>query len=196
MNVLWLPASIEPLALTGNIRMAVAIIYGIFLGVLLIKCGFADRMEVKDNLTFKNMKMVKTLLFAAGLGMIVFALLNNWHVVQPHAPEPGFWGVLVGGIVMGIGLGMNGLAPITAVSALASGRIYALWSLLGMALAVPAAAWIRSNCSIVLEKFNAPINNVLRTEGTFWSWENPALWVAIISLGLFGIIACFGSKEN
>ena len=196
MNTLYLFASVEPLALTGNIRMAAAIIYGIFLGVLLIKCGFADRVEVKENLTFKKMKMVKILLLAAGLGMIVFAILRNFHTVQSHAPTPGFWGVLAGGIVMGIGLGINGLAPISAVAALASGRLYALWCLLGMALAVPAASWIRTTCGSVLDKFNAPLNNVLSVEGSFWSWENPALWVAIISLVLFGIIACFGSKED
>jgi hypothetical protein len=153
-------------------------------------------MEVKENLTFKSMRMVKTLLLAAGLGMIVFALLKNFHAVQSHTPEPGFWGVLAGGIVMGIGLGMNGLVPITAVSALASGRLYAVWSLIGMALAIPASAWIRSSCGAVLEKFNAPLNNVLIVEGSFWHWENPALWVAGISLVLFGIAACFGSKEN
>ena len=189
-------AAIEPLALTGNVRMAVAIIYGIFLGLLIIKCGFYDRTEVKDNLTFKSMKMVKILLLAAGLGMLVFALLKNFHIVQPHYPQPGFWSVLAGGIIMGIGLGWNGLVPVTAVSALASGRLYAVWSIIGMALAVPAAAFIRNKCSSVLAKFDAPINNVLHHEGAFWRFENPVLWVAGTALMLFVIIACFGSKES
>ncbi|MBR7144431.1 MAG: YeeE/YedE family protein [Lentisphaeria bacterium] len=188
--------ALEPLALTGNIRMAVAIIYGIFLGILIIKCGFSDRVEVKENLTFKSMKMVRILLFSAGLGMIVFVLLKNFHIVQSHYPQPGFWSVLAGGIIMGIGLGWNGLVPLTAVSALASGRLYAVWSIVGMALAVPAAALIRNNCGNVLAKFNAPLNDVLNREGSFWSWENPALWVAGTALLLFAITACFGTKES
>lgn len=196
MSTMLFFASLEPLALTGNGRMAVAIIYGMFLGVLLVKCGFSDRMEVKENLTFKSMRMVKTLLLAAGLGMIVFALLKNWHIVQAHYPENNFWGVLAGGIVMGIGLGWNGLVPITAVSALASGRLYALWSIIGMALAVPAAALIRNNCGSILEKFQTPMNNVFAIEGSFWSLENPALWVAGTALVLFIICACFGPKEK
>ena len=140
--------------------------------------------------------MARILLLAAGLGMIVFALLKNYHIVQPHYPAPGFWGILAGGIITGIGLGINGLAPVSAVSALASGRLYAVWSLLGMALALPAAAFIKNNCAAVLAKFNAPLNNVLQNEGTFWSLENPALWVAFVALLLFGILVCFGSKEN
>ena len=196
MSSLFIVSALEPLALSGNVRVAVGMIYGIFLGVLLIKCGFADRMEVKDNLTFKSMKMVKILLLTAGLGMLVFALLKNWHIVQAHYPQPGFWGVLAGGIIMGIGLGWNGLVPVTAVSALASGRLYAVWSIIGMALAVPAAAFIRNNCGDLLAKFNAPLNNVLSVEGSFWSFDNPALWVAVIALLLFVIIACFGAKES
>ena len=95
-----------------------------------------------------------------------------------------------------IGLGWNGLVPITAVSALASGRLYALWSIIGMALAVPAAALIRNNCGSILEKFQTPMNNVFAIEGSFWSLENPALWVAGTALVLFIICACFGPKEK
>ena len=196
MSNLFMITALEPLALTGNSRMAVGIIYGIFLGILLVKCGFADRMEVKENLTFKSMKMVKILLLAAGLGMLVFALLKSWHIVQGHYPEPGFWGVLAGSIIMGIGLGWNGLAPVTAVSALASGRLYAIWSIAGMALAVPAAAFIRKKCGGFLARFDAPLNNVLSVEGSFWSLDNPALWIAATALLLFVIIACFGVKES
>ena len=58
MSTMLFFASLEPLALTGNGRMAVAIIYGMFLGVLLVKCGFSDRMEVKENLTFKSMPFI------------------------------------------------------------------------------------------------------------------------------------------
>lgn len=189
-------AAIEPLALSENVKMAVAVIYGLFLGVLLVKCGFDNRVEVKDNLTFKSMKMVRILLLASGAGMIVFALMRNFHVVQAHYPAPGLWGVLAGGIIMGVGLGMNGLVPITAVAALASGRVYALWSIIGMALALPAAAVIRNYCGSILEKFNTPLNNMFSSEGSFWSLENPALWVAAAALLLYGVIACFGSREN
>ncbi len=196
MNSFIFLANIEPLALSGNTRIGAAVIYGIFLGVLLVKCGFADRVQVKENLTFKSMQMAEILLLATGLGMIVFTLLKSYHMIQPHYPAPGFWSVLAGGIVMGIGLGMNGLVPVTAVAALASGRLYALWSLLGMALALPVAAFIKNNFPEVLEKFNAPLNNVLQVEGSFWSLENPALWVAGIALILFIICACFGVKEK
>ena len=45
-------AALEPLTLEVNVKLAVAIIFGMFLGVLLVKCDFADRVKVKENLTF------------------------------------------------------------------------------------------------------------------------------------------------
>ncbi|MBR2358286.1 MAG: YeeE/YedE family protein [Lentisphaeria bacterium] len=196
MNKLIVFSAMEPLALSGDAKLAVAVIYGLFLGVLLVKCDFSDRVIVKDNLTFKSMRMLKLLLLTLALGMVVFALLRDHHVVQQHIASLPFWGVLAGGIISGIGLGMNGLIPITAVSALASGRIYAVWSMIGMALALPAANFIRNNCGGVLSKFSGNINTTLASENGTWVLDNPALWVAGIALILFIIIAVLGKKEK
>ena len=126
MNSCLIFSAVEPLALSDEAKLAVAVIYGLFLGLLIVKCDFSDRVAVKDNLTFKSMRMLKVLLLSLGLGMIIFALLRDAHVVQEYTVNASFWGILIGGIVSGIGLGMNGLIPITAVSALASGRLYAV----------------------------------------------------------------------
>ena len=196
MNSCLIFSAVEPLALSGEAKLAVAVIYGLFLGLLIVKCDFADRVAVKDNLTFKSMRMLKLLLLSLGLGMIIFALLRDAHVVQEHTVNASFWGILIGGIVSGIGLGMNGLIPITAVSALASGRLYAVWSLVGMVLAIPAAQFIRSKCGSLLDKFSGEINSTLASENGTWALDNPALWVAGTALLLFVIVALLGKKEK
>ena len=67
MNKLIVFSAMEPLALSGDAKLAVAVIYGLFLGVLLVKCDFSDRVIVKDNLTFKSMRMLKLLLLTLAL---------------------------------------------------------------------------------------------------------------------------------
>ena len=188
--------AVEPLALEGGARMAVAIIYGIFLGLILVKCDFADRMEVKKNLTFHSMKMSKILLLALALGMLAFALLRDYHVIQPQISEANFWGVLAGGVCVGIGLGMNGLVPITAVAALASGRLYVLWMLLGMALAFPAAKFLKDNLSSILSRFDSSVSASLEPANGIFAMDSPALWVSIIAFLLCMIMQFFGVKDD
>ncbi len=189
-------AAIEPLVLTGNTKLAVAIIFGILLGVLLVKCDFADRQEVRKNLTFGSMKMAKTLLLSLGLGMIVFVLLRNVHTVQAHHPSMSIWGVLLGGICCGAGLGIGGLVPVTAVAALASGRLYALWVLLGMALAIPAAKLIHNAIPSVIANFSKSVAVEMEPPDGLWALNSPVLWVSVIAFMLVLIMHFFGKKED
>ena len=189
-------AALEPLTLEVNVKLAVAIIFGIFLGFLLVKCDFADRVKVKENLTFSSMKMAKTLLFALALGILVFALLRNWHILQAHCPDAYFWGVLLGGICMGLGLGIGGLVPVTAVAALASGRLYAIWVLLGMALAIPAARVIRSCCSGILERLSAPVSASLEPGNGVFALDSPVLWLSVITFVLCMIMQLLGKPDD
>ena len=181
MITAYLFAAIEPLDLTGNTRLAVAIIFGIFLGVLLVKCDFADRQAVRKNMTFGSMQMAKTLLLSLGLGMIIFALLGNAHVVQAHHPSMSIWGVMLGGICCGAGLGIGGLVPVTAVAALASGRLYALWVLLGMALAIPAAKLIHNVIPSVIENFSDSVAVQMEPSDGLFAMNSPVLWVSSIT---------------
>ena len=189
-------AALEPLTLEVNVKLAVAIIFGMFLGVLLVKCDFADRVKVKENLTFSSMKMAKTLLLVLSLGMLAFALLRNWHVLQAHCPEALFWGVLIGGVCTGLGLGIGGLVPITAVAALASGRLYAIWVLLGMALAIPAAKLVRDNCAGILEKFSTPVAASMEPGNGIFAPDSPVLWLSSITLLLCLIMHFCGKKDD
>ncbi|MBE6367057.1 MAG: hypothetical protein E7052_04010 [Lentisphaerae bacterium] len=188
--------AIEPLALQGNVRLAVAIIFGIVLGVILVKCDLIDRVQVKSELTFGSMKLCKTLLLALGVGLICFILLRSAHVVQPQLAEMTFLGTLFGGILVGIGLGIGGLVPITAVAALGAGRFYAVWFILGMVLAFPAAQFIREHCSGVLAKLSSPLNASLENSSAPWSWENPALWFCAAAIILSLIVHFCGAKDS
>ena len=189
-------AALEPLALQGNVKLAAAIIFGIFLGILLVKCEFFDRKKVKENLTLNSMKMIKTLLLALSLGMMAFALLRSTHIVQSNVPVMSFWGVLIGGILVGVGLGIGGLVPVTAVAALASGRLYAFWVLLGMFLAIPAAKYAAKVLPDLISDFSAPVNASLEPGNGIFALNSPVMWLSIITLVLCLFIAALGVKEK
>lgn len=189
-------AALEPLALQGNVKLAAAIIFGIFLGILLVKCDFCDRKKVKENLTLNSMKMIKTLLLALSLGMMAFALLRSTHIVQSNVPVMSFWGVLIGGILVGVGLGIGGLVPVTAVAALASGRLYAFWVLLGMFLAIPAAKYTAKVLPDLISDFSAPVNASLEPGNGIFALNSPVMWLSIITLVLCLFIAALGVKEK
>lgn len=188
--------ALEPLALTGSSRLAAAIIYGMFLGLLLVKCGFADRQQVKDNLTFCNMRLVKTLLLALGVGMFVFALLRSFHAVQDQYQQPLFWGVLIGGICVGLGLGIGGMVPVTAVASLASGRLYAIWSIIGMLLAFPVAGLIKRVAAGAVNRLSAPVNVTMESENGLFSLDSTVLWASGIVLVLVLVIHLLGPSEQ
>ena len=188
-------AALEPLTLEVNVKLAVAIIYGIVLGFILVKCNFASREEVKKNLTFASTDMAKIILTMLSIGMIAFVLLREQHVLQAHCPDAAFWGVLLGGICVGGGLGIGGLLPLTAVAALASGKFYAVWTLLGMAAAIPAAKFLKDKFSGVVDKLDAPVSASLEPGNGLWSVDSPVLWLAGVALLMVLVMHFCGAKE-
>ena len=188
-------AALEPLTLEVNVKLAVAIIYGIILGFILVKCNFADREEVQKNLTFASTDMTKIILTMLGVGLIIFAILREQHILQAHCPQTAFWGVLFGGICVGIGLGIGGLVPLTAVAALASGKLYAFWTLLGMAAAIPAAKVMKKTFSGVVDKLDAPVSASLEPGNGLWSADSPVLWLSGITLLVVLIMHFCGARE-
>ena len=194
MNLLIVSA-LEPLTLEVNVKLAVAIIYGIVLGFILVKCNFASREEVQKNLTFASTDMVKIILTVLGVGLIAFAMLRELHVLQAHCPETVFWGVLFGGVCVGVGLGVGGLVPLTAVAALASGKLYAVWTLLGMAAAIPAAKFLKEKFSGVVDKLDAPVSASLEPGNGLWSVDSPVLWLAGITLLMVLVMHFCGARE-
>ena len=195
-SVLLITGAVEPLALEGSSKLAASIIFGICLGVFLVKSNLSDRKQVLENLTFARTNLTKMLLLTLALGMIVFVLLRNIHCVQAHFAESTIWGVMLGGVVAGIGLGLGGLVPVTAVAALASGRIYALWVLAGMVLAIPAAGLVRENLPDLIGNFSAPVKASLEPEDGLFALNSPVLLLSIAAVLICFVLQIFGAKDN
>ena len=169
--------------LTGNYRLAVAILIGMFCGFLLVKSDLAWRKTCLNMFLLRDGRLLKTLLFSLGTGVTLVFFLQHSEVIALHVRPGYFWASLVGGIISGIGLAFCCRVPITAIAALGAGRFYALWSLIGMLLAVSFVDIISSRLSSTIYTWSKPLEAPQQTD-VFMEVSNPALWVMVISLVL------------
>ncbi|QSH40152.1 YeeE/YedE thiosulfate transporter family protein [Lentisphaerota bacterium ZTH] len=171
----------EPLALSGNYRLAASILVGMAFGFLLVKSDLAWRKTTLNMLLLKDGRLIKTLLFSLAVGATLFFFAYNVDLVHLKIRPGYFWASLIGGIITGLGLAFCCRVPITAIASLASGRVYALWTIIGMLLAVPfvkvISGWLSNSIYNWSEPLNAhePITEYLNV-------SNPALWISAISL--------------
>lgn len=178
-------AGLAPLALTGEIRLGVAILFGIALGFVLTKSGLAWRKECVKLSGLHSWSLFKVLSVVVIAGCVMFYFANG-NLVQLQA-RPGYlMPSLLGGILCGIGFYLASMTPLTALVNLASGRLYALWVLLGMLLAFPAVAFSGSWLEKVLYYGQTPLGfyEVLPLS----QWNNP-FWFVIAGAGFILLIS-------
>jgi|GEM_PF-1453634 hypothetical protein len=172
-------AALAPLALEGNGRMAAAILMGIAFGIILVKSDFPYSKQVREALTLKNGELSKSFLLSLGIGTLLFYFLYKTGVVTYHVRPAYLWPSILGGIVAGIGMALCMAVPVTVLASLASGKLYALWAILGMILAVPcvriASEWLSGTIFQWGQKMNDPEHY-----SEFFSFSNPALWVLMV----------------
>lgn len=195
-GMILLPAALEPLALQGNYRLAAAILFGMLLGLALAKTGLMDRCMVRDALTLREFSLAKTVVLALGVGVMFFVLLRMAGVVQQQTSGGTFWGSLLGGVIAGVGLGVAGLTPVTAVAALGAGRFYTIWVLIGMLLAIPVVNAARDQLGELIRRYSAPMESSLEPPHGLWAFDSPPLWIFSICVSLCLILMLFGGKNN
>jgi Sulphur transport len=167
--------------LEGNYRLAAAIFIGIFCGFLLVKSDLSSRKTCLNMFLLKDGRLLKTLLFSLGFGVALVYFLQHMEVIAVHVRPDYFWASLIGGAISGIGLAFCFRVPITAIAALGTGRLYVLWSIIGMFLAVSFVEVISNALSSSIYSWSKPINAPQQAD-TFLDAGNPALWVILLSL--------------
>lgn len=171
----------EPLALSGNLRIAIAIITGIGLGVLLEKSDLIWRKATLNALRLKDGRLLTTFLFSICIGTMLFQLAHHNGLVNIQVRPTSFWPSLMGGIICGIGLAICAKVPITALASFAAGRIHALWVIIGMLLAYSVVSAVAGFLSDTLYKWSKPIP-YHQQASDYLSLDNPALWLSVVAL--------------
>lgn len=108
------------------------LITGIIFGFLLQKAQVLRYDKQIGALRFFDMTIVKFMLSAIVVAAIGIYLFKDLGVIKLSMKSTSIGALVVGGLLFGIGWGLLGYCPGTAVGALGEGRIDGLWGILGM----------------------------------------------------------------
>ena len=108
------------------------IVTGILFGFLLQKARVLRYDKQLGALRLMDMTIVKFMLTSVMVAMVGVYLLKDLGLITLSIKPTILGGTIVGGLLFGIGWGLFGYCPGTAVGALGEGRWDALWGILGM----------------------------------------------------------------
>ena len=108
------------------------LITGIFFGIFLQKAQVLRYDKQVGAMRFLDMTIFKFMLSSIIVSAIGIYLLKDLGLVKLSVKGTSIGAPLVGGSLFGIGWGLLGYCPGTAVGAVGEGRIDALWGIFGM----------------------------------------------------------------
>ena len=121
-------------------NIILAIILGMFFGFALQRVGATNPQNIINMLRLKDLHLMKAILFAIGVSSTLLFLLMNMGIIDSGhlSVKSSYFGVVIGGLLLGLGFAIAGYCPGTAFSALADGRkdalIFVFGGLLGALL--------------------------------------------------------------
>ena len=177
-----------PIELSGNWKLAAAVLVGLALGFTLVKSDLIWQKTVRSALQLRNGRIIKSVLLALALGVVFVFLASRAGLLPKALVHPAFlWSALLGGALTGAGLVMSSLTPTTAVASLAAGRLRAVWVLLGMALAIPAVKSVSGFLSDTLYRWDMALDRPALPDA-FFSAANPGLYLTVVLLALLLLV--------
>jgi uncharacterized protein len=112
--------------------LAYGLITGILFGFLLQKARVLRYDKQIGALRLMDMTIVKFMLSSVLVAMVGVYLLKDLGLVKLSIKPTILGGNIIGGLLFGVGWGMFGYCPGTAVGALGEGRWDTVWGILGM----------------------------------------------------------------
>ena len=183
------------LNLDPNIKLIAAALLGFLTGFIMLKSDLIWRRSVFGVFLLKDGRLIKTFLLYLLLGTLGFFLLRRMGAVEVHAVRGYLWSSLMGGMLGGVGMVLCGFTPATSLAALSCDRVYVIWTIIGMILAVPCVKYANSFLSKTVYSWG---DRILITEQPmrFLTLNNPAFYIVIISAFLIFLVHfTIGDKE-
>jgi uncharacterized membrane protein YedE/YeeE len=125
-----------PFIFSQGTGLLIAVIIGFFFGLFLERGGLGDPHKLTGvfYLTdFTVPKVMFTAILVAATGLYLLSDLKLLDMGRIWIVPTFFWPQIVGGALFGLGFLLSGYCPGTAVAGLASGRIDALVTMVGIA---------------------------------------------------------------
>lgn len=105
---------------------------GVAFGALLFLSGLADPDKIIGTLRLKDFHAMRVIAGFVLFGLLGVTVLDLFGIANFSIKPAAVLSVAVGGALLGAGFGLTGFCPGTGVAAAATGRIDALWAMLGM----------------------------------------------------------------
>jgi len=124
-----------PFILSDTVNLAAALVLGLFFGFFLERGGMGNPHKligVFYRTDFAVPKMMFSAILVAATGLILLSDLKVLDMSRVWIIPTFLWPQLVGGALFGLGFLVSGYCPGTAVAGLASGRLDALVTMVGI----------------------------------------------------------------
>lgn len=184
-----------PLELSHTAKLIAAGALGFVIGFILLKSDLIWRRAVSGILGLKDGRLIKTVLLFLMIGTVGFFLLRRIGLVKMHIIEGYFWSSIMGGLFAGIGMVLCKFTPVTAAASLGCGRLYTIWTLAGMALAMPLVKYAESFLGKTVYSWDNRILTAAQPR-SFLDPANPGLYIAAAAGFMIFIVHFTLGEEN
>ncbi len=172
--------------------MILAIVIGGAFGFVLDRIGATNPGYIIRMLNLTDLHLMKTIMLAVGVasvllfGGLLVGVVNAGHMSVKTA----YWGVFIGGMMLGVGFAISGFCPGTGLTAAATGRKDALFFVLGGLLG--AAAYMASYEWVATTGLLDKIMGGKVTLGTITGTNYPAILASapgeLLGIGLAAVM--------
>lgn len=124
-----------PFEFSALVGLGLAVMFGMFFGLSLERAGLGDPHKLTGVFYFQDFtvpKVMFTAIVVAGAGLYLLADMKLLDLSRVYFVPTFFWPQLVGGALFGVGFVVSGYCPGTAVAGLASGKLDALLTMIGI----------------------------------------------------------------
>jgi len=125
---------------------------GIIFGASLVLAGLTDPDKIIGSLRLKDFHALRTVVVFVLVGLLGTWLLGFVGAANLKIEPAAIPALLLGGALVGIGIGLSGYCPGTGLAAFASGRIDALFTVLGMLFGAHVYVLVYPAVVVPLEK--------------------------------------------
>ncbi len=180
-----------------------AIIFGTLFGFVLQRVGASNPQRILDMLRLKDLHLMKAILFGIAVAISLLFIGMSIGVIAPShlSVKASEWGVIVGGLILGLGWAVGGYCPGTGVAALGDGRKDAAFFIIGglVGAFIYMLVYINVKGTGILEKIAGGNSTLALTQNPEYPAiieSVPGVAVALVIAVVFGLIAWLLPKST
>ena len=174
-----------------------ALVLGLLIGGILEMSSLGEKKTLSSFFALKNSKLLCLSLATLFVGMSVYFFNTYFDCFPSDISINKFTlgAVLVGGVLCGTGIALGGHLPETSLTALGTGKISAITFISGMAAAICSFALLEKFIKKHILSRDLTLGS-LSVPGSFWSLNNPVLYILVIVLILTIGLSCSKKGEK